>query len=690
VTIEFPPGRSTTGAATIAVRGRAADPDGIADVIVNGVPAATTDGFVTWRARVPVGPGENVIVVRAVDSKGTADAVAASVTVANEGAVIAGVNGLVMDESRRRLVVLNGGDLSTYGLVTLDVETGRAAVLSDETRGTGPLFDQLGGFDIDAVHDRVIAVDWVNDALLGVSLSTGDRTVVSPKGSAGPTEFYLVGATAVDSTGSRAFVSTSRQNTQAIVEVDLGTGQRRVVTSTAVGSGVPLEGLSGMSYDDVTTPAKPRLIASAGAPGRILTIDIATGAREVLPGSGWPLRYPGRPRLDAARRRVVVPDGSVDGDFVVAVDLATGARSLLGGGDVGRGVALSRLTSVALDRGTGTIYAGCRSLDQVVAIDGTTLERTLAIRSHVGSGRSAQDMAAVAVRGRSDGSPSLWVGSRASGVLRVDLDTGSRTELAPAGPAFQGMAFDALSITGVPRLVAVDSGRGAVIAIDTANGRLTDLASASRGSGPALLSPRGLTLHASKKQAFVMDSLPGPSTAVFSVDLQNGNRTRVSGASRGAGTTLYLPVGLALDDIGDPGASRILVTTYGEPSHGSGLVAINESTGNRRMLSSYAGEAGTGAPFRGPHAVVLDRSNRRALVTDGLAGLVGVDLGSGNRTLISGTYPPAGIRGEGPANFDPAAIDVDAPAGVAYVVDWEHGALLAVDLVSGDRTIVAR
>lgn len=140
----------------------------------------------------------------------------------------------------------------------------------------------------------------------------------------------------------------------------------------------------------------------------------------------------------------------------------------------------------------------------------------------------------------------------------------------------------------------------------------------------------------------------------------------------------------------DPGVPRILVTTFGESGHGSGLVAVAESTGDRRMFSSYTGEAGTGTPFRAPHALVLDRSNRRALVTDGLTGLVAVDLASGNRTLISGTHPDSGLRGEGTPNFDPATIDLDATASVAYVVDWEHDALLVVDLVSGDRAIVAR
>ena len=56
--IDFPLPSALTDAETIRVRGSASDPDGVAAVRVNGVPASTVDGFGTWWVVVPMGLGE--------------------------------------------------------------------------------------------------------------------------------------------------------------------------------------------------------------------------------------------------------------------------------------------------------------------------------------------------------------------------------------------------------------------------------------------------------------------------------------------------------------------------------------------------------------------------------------------------------------------------------------------------------
>jgi hypothetical protein len=49
------------------VTGTASDPAGIASIVVNGVAATSSDGFATWRASVPLGPGHNAVSLTATD-----------------------------------------------------------------------------------------------------------------------------------------------------------------------------------------------------------------------------------------------------------------------------------------------------------------------------------------------------------------------------------------------------------------------------------------------------------------------------------------------------------------------------------------------------------------------------------------------------------------------------------------------
>jgi hypothetical protein len=87
-----------------------------------------------------------------------------------------------------------------------------------------------------------------------------------------------------------------------------------------------------------------------------------------------------------------------------------------------------------------------------------------------------------------------------------------------------------------------------------------------------------------------------------------------------------------------------------------------------------------------PKGVVLDSANQRALVVDSiLHALLAVDLDSGDASLISGLS-----TGAGPAFESPEDIALDRANNRALVMDWNLKALLSVDLDSGDRTIVSK
>ncbi len=74
VTIQFPPARSLTEAASIRVRGTAnGNGVAIASLKVAGVEAVSSDGFAHWSAEVPLTLGDNTLAVDTVDVEGDVD-----------------------------------------------------------------------------------------------------------------------------------------------------------------------------------------------------------------------------------------------------------------------------------------------------------------------------------------------------------------------------------------------------------------------------------------------------------------------------------------------------------------------------------------------------------------------------------------------------------------------------------------
>ncbi len=95
-------------------------------------------------------------------------------------------------------------------------------------------------------------------------------------------------------------------------------------------------------------------------------------------------------------------------------------------------------------------------------------------------------------------------------------------------------------------------------------------------------------------------------------------------------------------------------------------------------------DRGDGTDFEWAYGIVVDGANGRALVTDrDRASLFAVDLVTGNRTVVSGPG-----HGSGTTLIGPGPLDLDAARNRVYVSDFGR-AVVAIDLASGGRTTVA-
>ena len=312
--------------------------------------------------------------------------------------------------------------------------------------------------------------------------------------------------------------------------------------------------------------------------------------------------------------------------------------------------------------------------DSIKSVDLTSGVRSVVSDRRRGSGPSLRDCQGIAI----DGSRALLVstlnyaGTLIASVIAVDLVSGDRTILSDdshgIGPSFDYL--QAITIDVDRALVTsyrpVASATGAVVAVDLVSGDRTILSDPTLGSGPALRAPGGIVVDGSR--ALVLDTTLD---AVVAVDLASGDRTIVSDASTGTGPlwSPYYRQGITLD------GGRVLIVDTGPEA----VLAVDLVSGDRTFLVHPPG----GELNSYPLSIALDVTDgTRALVAHARQrAIVGVDLSSGERTFVS---PPTSV-GTGPS-IHPSVIALEEDLAL---VTGDAFTLVAVDLASGARRTVS-
>ena len=264
------------------------------------------------------------------------------------------------------------------------------------------------------------------------------------------------------------------------------------------------------------------------------------------------------------------------------------------------------------------------------------------------------------------------------------------TVLTGAAPAALAQPASARAVNPQPKLcVAIEALVGDGVSGSGLGGEVLTVNSGVQGTLTTNSSPAGgPDLDAPSDMAFLPDGnivvtdegFTGFVPDVVEVDKNTGARTLISGGGRGSGPVLETPQSVAVEASGD-----ILVAN--ETFTGTELLRIDPATGDRVVLS--ANGTGTGPAMTGS-AVGLE--NGVIYLMDQNGTIMSVDPVNGNRTLVSGP-----TRGTGPGFVFPVSMASDSPNSVV-VLDMEHapsgpgfglGALIRVDLATGDRTVLS-
>lgn len=510
-------------------------------------------------------------------------------------------------------------------------------------------------------------------------------------------DFLSQASSAVYDPLSEEFLVVERNN-NTLVAVNATTGARRTISSSEIGSG----------------PALPDPLSVA--------LDESGSCSSVLPSA----------------TRCALTIHNIFSTDVFVIDLSTGDRALITSSERGEGPTVNLPTSInahasmpcpsVLEGSTHCALVADRSGGKLVALDLATGDRALISRKEErGEGlelilpRSViyDELNRCSLVLDDVTQCALLVSSGSSNVMAVNLETGDRALISgadrgtgpiPTFPFSMVLAQSNSCQTVLPEsthcALVLDGNNvnGTVFAVDIATGDRAIFSDETRGSGADFANAREILINPISNQAVVVD---GEFDSLVSVDLVTGDRTLLVDHKQGSGPGLKTPVGIHLAEnsicsnvLSDNETQVIRCAIMADESKGA-VLAVDLNTGDRAVISNK--DRGTGLDLRSVSSMVL-LSNEQcaaiqpsvtqcALILDSsLDALLLVDLISGNRLLVSGDDLGSGIEFVTPQSLTVApncsgVLTTENPC--ALVLDINLKAVLAVDLVSGDRAVVS-
>lgn len=637
--IVFPWVRSAATAPTVTVRGIAADPEGVASVIVNGVPAAITrvaaaastagvakgqlaEGEVEWSAEIALDSGDNQIVVAVEDESGEITESAASSTITYVEVPVS----FNLDTVRGRIVGLS------YTLTP----TGYAQHLIEHELATGSqeVFDTLWAAPesscFRAVEDQFLYLQHPTENVwelrqydLGARAEALLFQIPSADLDPGPDfqPWLYTLRLECDSNHTSAYLLVNYVGDPNIgfekarvLEIPLDGSPIEILTETDTGVPEPWVATD-IALTAETLVAQQNFV---GSPKPLTSISLADGTREDLtPGLGV-AGLALAPALESDRVYVATLQG------VDEVDISVPSTRNISEVEAGSPVGFYQVREVAIDSANNRILVGDSDLDAVVAVDLATGERTKLIARNVGEGTPLIAPRAFALT--ADGLRAYVAddgGNAPARLFEIDLTAGDRTEVGEIAPAIADFVTGlALDEAGGRVFVSADD---VVIAVDLETGfheTIVDIA------GTDLESISDILLDAEGERLLIVDAVLD---GLYALDLVTRDLDVVSrDASRGSGPAFDGPV--SISRVGT--SSELFVANQGSES----VMRADLETGDREELAHSCATT----TFAMLNQVLFSEPRHELLISGD--NFFSVDLESGECTSLPRRVSPLQIR----------------------------------------------
>ena len=712
-TITFPPTLSLTDGDQITVQGTASDDSEITTLRVNGIDAASSDGFSNWQVVVPLTPGSNTLQVETGDIGLNSSSNAAQVLMTAAGPLMTNSQDLLLDEPNNRLLVL---DLGRRAVMAVNLDNGERSVISDRnTPDNNNLLFSPQAMVLDSANNRLLVLQRF-EGVLSIDLTPGPnlgkRTIISNNSTpdnANP--FVRPTSLVLDSANDRLLVTDSGANA-AILAVSLTDGARSIISNdTTPFITNPFDSPQDLVLDN----ANDQLLVVDSGLDAIIAVDLINGGGNTIgrrttisdnatPDTLNPFFQPLSLVLDPANNRLLVSDSVFQ--YVLAVDLnpgvGLGGRTIFSSNthpDSDNPFSFPR--SLALDSANNRLLAGNEGISSIHAVDLTDGSRAIVSDSSFPN-RDDPFLAPTDLAFDISNNQLFVTDSRKSAVLAVDLNTGERSIVSNfvipdnindfSDPA--GLVLDIAN----NRLLVADNSLDAVLSVDLSpgpdRGKRSIISDSTTPDGVNPFDrPTALVLDSADNRLLVLDS---GLDAVLAIDLapgpDRGKRSIVSDAITPDNINAFVsPSGLMLDSANN----RLLVVDTGLDA----VLAVDLTPGPDRGKRSIVSDNSTPNninQFFNPTDLVLDSTNNRLLMLDTIRGLnavLAVDLNPGSnlgaRTIITGR----GLPGNNANGFlFPVALALDSLHDRLLVLEGGAGmrALIAINLKTGERVILSK
>ncbi|HEX6398373.1 MAG TPA: hypothetical protein VFZ95_13185 [Steroidobacteraceae bacterium] len=553
---------------------------------------------------------------------------------------------MVLDESQGRVLML---DRNTRAIVAAPLDGGPRSIVSGRQVGSGPAFVGPMAITRDAGDGSMYVVDDELDAVFRVS-AAGDRTLLAGNGPA----FYSPTDLDFDSKRQELLLSDEQVGILAISPV---TGQRRLV-STGSSAGPTIYYFRGVGFDAV----RDRILTTDMS--SLFAVDPVSGARSMISDGIADVvpRFIGGMTVASQAGFAYLADEFVNG--VVRVDLLTGARQtvtssglpLFNYPPVGSGTELQYPADVVLTSGNRLFLVEGEYADPLVEVQPNG-DRIAVRDAALGKGvnfRGPQGLKFDATR------RVLLVSDYvADFIAEVDPSTGDRSLITGRSDGRGTIDHEWMdaAVGAAGQYYYVDLATDALYAV-RAGETPRIVSDPTTGSGPAIDGPLGVEIDAPRGLAYVINR-----DAVISVDLATGDRIVIDASSHDLS-------GLAADFQ----ARKLFVAGLG-----GGVFSIDLATGAHQTVPLPAGTRTNGG-------LAHDATTHSLIVVNQYpAHLEKFDEAGASRSVVDSLAPACG-----PALERPRGVAVDAARQVAYVTDDAFDGIIAVDLRTGCRQLIAK
>jgi hypothetical protein len=240
-------------ASTLTVTGVSTDPDGVAEVRVNDIPATSDDNFLSWEAQVPLQTGINELVVSTADVFLNRNPRAFSIDVENTRIVFNAAEAVFMHTASNRLFV---ADSELNALVAIDTQTDDWVTLSDAESANGLAVADAKRLIVDSAETRAGLAAPI-DEMADLALDEGNQQLLLLLKEPGQT-------------------TSSTLVSGRVVSFDLDTGATQLISDNMIPTEEPqFWGTTGILFD---TAGQQLLVFQAH---NILTIQPVTGDRQL-------------------------------------------------------------------------------------------------------------------------------------------------------------------------------------------------------------------------------------------------------------------------------------------------------------------------------------------------------------------------------------------------------------------------